>query len=267
LLISINDVTFYNFIRQTATSNGWGDIYTLNNLYYNIQIKGNALLPVAFMVTFLNNIDIKRILLIRLLLLIAVFFSGNFAYLVAISIFLLFFSIYRINTFFKLYKWGMYLTLFFLMSSFPIYKYINNTLTEKKDDSIYERYQQSELLLNELKKNPITFLMGLGQGATLDKSTSTRDYKDLTYFELQIIYFFYQLGLIMFFIFLFLYFYLAFISFTDKYLILIYSCYIIYSLTNPYIFDTNNIIVIILLNSLQFKYPKNNKYSNHLILE
>ena len=266
LLIIFNDITFYNFIRQTATSNGWGDIYTLNNIYYNIQVKGNALLPVAFMITFLNNLKIKRIFLIRYIILIAVFFSGNFAYLIAITIYLVIMNIYRITTFRHLYKWFVYSLLLITLLAYPIYSYIENKISEKKEDSIHERYQQADLLLYELQKTPLTFLLGLGQGATLEKTTSTRDYRGLTYFELQPIYFLYQLGIVFFLLFIFLYFFLSFIYFKNKIILSIYLCYIIYSSTNPYIFDTNNFIVIILLNSLQLNYTKLNKSQTTLLV-
>ena len=250
-LVVINDSLIYNFIRQTTIANGWGDVYTLNNIYYNIQIKGNALLPVAFMITYFKNININKKLLLRFVIFIAVFFSGNFAYLISITFFLFFISIYKIKSFSHFYKWVVYLLILILTLFYPTYTYINSKLTEKKDDSIYERYQQADLLLNEMNSSKLTFIMGFGQGATFEKITSTRDYRGSTYFELQSIYFLYQLGFFLFFLFLFVYFFLAFTKFNDKYILLVYLCYIFYSLTNPYIFDTNNFIVIILLNSLQ----------------
>ncbi len=89
-------------------------------------------------------------------------------------------------------------------------------------------------------------------GCTLNKQSSTRDYRESTYFEMQPLYFLDQLGIILFIFFIFLNLYLTIINFKYNLILLIYFCYIIYSFTNPYILDTNHFVVIIILNTIQF---------------
>jgi hypothetical protein len=104
--------------------------------------------------------------------------------------------------------------------------------------------------MDDLSENNTYLLLGRGIGHTIEKITPSRDYRGNIYFELQTFYVLNQLGLFGFIMFLFYNVYMS-IRLYSKWLILIYVSYIIYAFTNPYIFDTNHIVVILLLNTLQ----------------
>jgi hypothetical protein len=250
------DSTNIALLRDFVRSNEWGDIYS-NGLFYHIQIKGNALLPFAYMVTFLNHNG--RQYVVRIILLLGLIFAGNFAFLLSILIFhfiqYLISLKHRKNIYIKIIT-GFILI---LLTLYPIYSFTVYKLNSKIDDSIYERLEQKKYLLEDLTRNPIVLLFGNGLGCTLNKQSSTRDYRESTYFEIQPLYFLDQLGIILFSLFIFLNIYLAILNFQDNLILLAYACYIIYSFTNPYILDTNHLIVIIILNTLQyFKEKQNN---------
>ena len=125
--------------------------------------------------------------------------------------------------------------------------------SKMEGNSISERYEQATLLINSLSKNELTFFFGNGLGYSLDIVTQTRDYRGAIYFEIQPLYFLSQMGVIFFAIFLLFSFFLAFINYRNKQLFLIFCCYWFYASINPYILDTNNFIVIIILNILNHK--------------
>ena len=135
----------------------------------------------------------------------------------------------------------------------------------KSDESSAIRIEQATLLLKDLGESPITLIMGKGMGNTLSVQTSFRDYTDNIYFELQILYILNQLGIIAFIIFSLYNIYLTITKIKYKELIFVYLFYIMYAITNPYIFDTNHIIVILTLCSIS-NYLTNKKYNNSLPL-
>lgn len=135
----------------------------------------------------------------------------------------------------------------------------------KSDESSAIRIEQATLLLKDLGESPVTLIMGKGMGNTLSVQTSFRDYTDNIYFELQILYILNQLGIIAFIIFSLYNIYLTITKIKYKELIFVYLFYIMYAITNPYIFDTNHIIVILTLCSIS-NYLTNKKYNNSLPL-
>ena len=138
------------------------------------------------------------------------------------------------------------------------FSYINIVLEEKKDESNAIRVEQATLLLEDLNETPVTLLMGKGLGNTVDVTTHFRSYVGATYYELQVLYILNQLGIIPFLIFI-----LVNILFVFKYMPnmkikIVYASYILYAITNPYIMDTNQVVVIIALLCAQYHL------SNHL---
>lgn len=235
-------------IRAFFLEKSWGDVYTFNGWFYRVQVKGSALLPVAFFITFFYNIGNKR--LIRTILFIGCLFAGNTAYLIAISVFL---GVYflKTNNIQSLFNRVLLIILFVALTFLPIYNYyIKDTIEQKNDSSLPARVEQVNLLMDDLSENNTYLLLGRGIGHTIEKITPSRDYRGNVYFELQTFYVLNQLGLIGFVVFLLYHAYMS-IKIYSKWLILIYVCYIIYAFTNPYIFDTNHIVVILLLNTLQ----------------
>ena len=56
LFFSINNYLPFRFFFMEQ---GWGDIYTYDGFFYRVQIKGNALIPFAFFLTFLKDYTFK----------------------------------------------------------------------------------------------------------------------------------------------------------------------------------------------------------------
>lgn len=139
-------------------------------------------------------------------------------------------------------------------------------MESKKEVSNATRVDQATVLVEDMSDDIVGILFGKGLGHTVSRKTDFRDYTGNIYYELQTIYFMNQLGLIPFICFLCLniYFTLKYIKYR-KYIIL-YIAYVIYAVTNPYILNTNQVVVIITLvslaNSLKRKtYKEKNRRS------
>ena len=265
-MVFLKNEKLCTLIRNYVLLIGWGDIYTLNGIYYKIQIKGNAILPFIYMLSYSYRIFPQRYdILFKLIFFISIIFSGQFAFLIAIVAFHVYFLFRRINNNKRLLYISYSFLLFLSITFVPIYNYIKQTLEMKSDESSAIRIEQATLLLKDLGESPITLIMGKGMGNTLSVQTSFRDYTDNIYFELQILYILNQLGIIAFIIFSLYNIYLTITKIKYKELIFVYLFYIMYAITNPYIFDTNHIIVILTLCSIS-NYLTNKKYNNSLPL-
>jgi hypothetical protein len=247
-LSSFFTIDDYLPLRAFFLEKGWGDVFTYDGWFYKIQIKGNALLPFAFFITFFYKLKYR--IIIRLILFIGCLVAGNIAFLISIFIFL---AIYYLKTdkIEVFYRRFFLLFIFIIISSVPIYKnFIEETLERKNVASLPLRTEQINLLMNDLAEKDIYIYIGRGIGHTIEKISSNRDYRGNVYFELQTFYVLNQLGILGFSLFLF---YNIFISIKlySKWLILCYVCYVLYAFTNPYIFDTNHIVVILILNTLR----------------
>jgi len=242
------DIDSYLPIRFFFTEKGWGDVFTYNGWFYRIQIKGNALLPVAFFTTF--YVSFPRRTLIRLLLFLGCIYAGNIAYIVVVFFFLVGFFL-KTTSLNLLMKRVVVLLLFFIISVFPVYQYfIKETLELKSDSSLPTRVDQVNVLMDDLSENDFYLIFGRGIGHTIEKISPYRDYRGNIYFELQSLYVLNQIGVLGFIFFIFYNIYMSLRLYNGG-LLFFYLCYIIYAFTNPYIFDTNHIVVILLLNIIQ----------------
>ena len=251
IMLFVVDEFLAGQIRTLVIEKGWGDVYS-NGQFFHIQIKGNALLPFAFMLLFIEEIKIKFKFALKILFLSATIFSGNFAFLIALTIFLIINMFINLKDNKDLYrKLILFSTIIVFLSPF-LYRYVINKIDLKNEgNSILERTEQTKYLLQNLTQNPSTFLLGTGLGSTLNIISPTRDYRGATYFEIQPLYFLSQMGIIFFGMFVFYNFLIAYLNFNNKKLLLIFFIYWIYASINPYIFDTNHFIVIIILNTIQ----------------
>lgn len=253
------NINNYLPIRFFFQEQGWGDIYTYDGYFYRVQIKGNALIPFAFFLTFLKEFKYKQKRIIQIILIVSSVIAGNFAFLIAIFVFG--FIWYLFND----VKKRTFLNRVILIATFSfisvgfISEYIQDTLSRKQDYSLNTRSDQAEVLFSNMESSVISFLLGKGLGNTIDTKTAYRDYTGNIYYELQALYFFNQMGLINFCIFLFLLVALAITKIRDADLLFIYCCYIIYAVTNPYILDTTQIAVIIILLSIKNERAKENR--------
>ncbi|HIF9100376.1 TPA: hypothetical protein ACX6PR_001254 [Photobacterium damselae] len=242
----------YSMVRHYFLDNGFGDVYTYNGYFYKVQLKGNALLPIGWMISFyLYFVSYnKKYLILSLCFLISILFAGNFAfYLVCI----LFFSLIIIQ---NIKHKKVFLLSTFLLTSFFIYfigwgwDLLLNIFDSKfgsSTSSMGTRFDQFDVLINNLNTNIFTLLFGNGYGNLIKVVTSARDYSGYIYYELQSIYFLNQMGIVLFSLFIVANIYLSFKYIKIRNVRFIYFLYIVYALSNPYILDTNQIVTIITL--------------------
>jgi hypothetical protein len=132
-----------------------------------------------------------------------------------------------------------------------VYKYyVKDVLARKSEASLSTRWDQSAVLMDNLTEGVVYTIFGRGLGNTVDVVTPARDYRGDYYFELQTLYILNQIGIFGFLIFIIYNLRIIFVNYKKSYLVFLYFCYIIYSVTNPYIFDSVNVAVIFILNSL-----------------
>lgn len=249
----------YLILREIFIDNGWGDLYTYNGYFYRVQVKGNALIPVAFFLTFIREVKdyIKYINFYRVVLFIGISIAGNFAFWISTLFFLIGYSLFFEKN--KVIKSIFVLVLIISASGF-IFNYVSDVLL-RKVDSLGTRGDQYVVLIDGLTRNIYYFIFGNGLGSTLSIRTSFRDYTDNIYFELQSVYYVYQLGILNSIIFFALMVYLALKKIYYKDLLFIYVVYVSYALSNPYFLDTNHIVLIVILRLVYEVRRKNRLYN------
>lgn len=262
VLMLFFDLGSYGVIRHFFLGNNWGDIYSYDGMFYRMPIKGNALLPFCYILSYYVPLFPQKGLgIYRIIYLGACVFAGNFAYLISIF----FFHIIHYFTSNKSYiqlRNKILLSVFLAIGLFPlVYSYTAKMLDMKRDVSLGTRYDQAEVLMNNLSESATTFVLGQGLGNLVDVVTPFRDYSDMVYYELQALYFFNQMGVLNFVLFILVNIYLAFKTIRCPQLLFVYLCYVVYAVTNPYILDTIHFVVIVSL-VISSKIYENRKYRN-----
>lgn len=262
LFFSINNYLPFRFFFMEQ---GWGDVYTYDGFFYRVQIKGNALIPFAFFLTFLKDYTFKYRRTLQIILLISSIIAGNFAYLIGIFIFIIFWYLFNDLRKRKFRNRIIIFSFVFVLSMGSVIEYTQDILDRKSGYSLGTRSDQVDVLIRDVQKDISTFLLGKGLGNNITIKTSFRDYTDNLYFEIQAMYFFNQLGLINSLIFIFFLLFLAIKKIFYKDLLFIYFCYIIYGVTNPYILDTTQTTVILILISISYVRKQKNRLYNSAI--
>ncbi|GLY61600.1 hypothetical protein Pcaca05_24570 [Pectobacterium carotovorum subsp. carotovorum] len=249
----------YLAIRAYFLDSGYGDVYTYGNGFYRVQIKGNALLPFAFMISeLLRSLYKDKYKITSSLLFFSCVFAGNFAFYISIFIFVSF-SIFgkdnamyvgkkKIRFIFKLILGGI------LLCSLPLVVKYAISIIEMKSigsgSSLGVRYDQFYVLIFDMLKTWHSTIFGSGLGNLINIQTAERDYSDNVYYELQSVYFLNQIGLFLFIFFVLINIALSIRYIKERVLIFIYFLYCIYAVTNPYILDSNQIVVVVILCTL-----------------
>lgn len=245
LLLLRVDITPYRLI---LIERGIGDVYIKYRFLYAIQLVGTSVIPFVYMLMVATSIYPKRVLFfLRVLFLMASLCAGNFMYIIAIVSYHLIDLLVSSKS--KLYlRRHIWVWLCIIMILPTFYKFIHNTLEEKKELSNVVRVEQVRILIKDLAESPSTLFFGKGLGNTVRASGSFVDYGDEdVYFEVQSIYFLNQLGIIPFLLFI-----IFNIVYTMKYIKtkrvrLVYLGYVIFGISNPYILNTQHVVVIISL--------------------
>lgn len=248
-LLIFMDPWTYLPVRFYFQDKEWGDIFTYNGWFYIVQVRGNALIPFALFLTFFYNF--RRRSIVRAILFVGCFVAGNFAFMLAMMVFFMVLFLKSDNA--RRLKEKVFMLLIILVVvTGPVYLfYIKEVIDRKRDNSLATRGDQTRLLMEDLAESPVSFLFGQGLGNTIEKVTAFRDYRGDIYFELQTIYILNQVGVVGFIILCIYLLAFSLYNYRDKWLLFIYGCYVMYAITNPYIFDSSQIAVILVLNTLQ----------------
>lgn len=240
----------YTAFRDWAWENGFGDIYLLSRWNAKVQVHGNALLLVAFIVDYSRK---KRFTIQNGIVLAGILAAGNFAFILGVGAFFAWqgFTWVREK---KISKCTVAAVLVCgLLLGAP---YVAGKIVQKAEVSNKTRLEQAQVLLNA---NP---LIGEGLGNYIRAQTSTRNYDGDLYFELQTLYIYNQVGLFG----LGLSYYLTVLPLWRKgrSRVLLYLIYLVYSFWNPYCWDMTHIITLqILMNTqdLGVNHGKSDYYS------
>jgi len=250
---------FNAHIRNTFSHRKFGDIFSRNGWLFRIIIKGNELLPVAFMMA--HNIykkGFKRFY--KYIILLATVIAGNLAYFITLAMYV--FIKMLIDK--KGRKILLVLTYIgmavFLVLNKPILNILTKTMEIKNEKSMPVRYEQIDTLLGDFEK-PYEVFLGRGMGNTITAENAIRSYKNAKYFELQVMYFLNQLGVLAFFMLIIYNIYVPIKYFKLESLI-IYGAYLLYAITNPYILNLSHIVVLIALVSFNEITNYNNESIN-----
>ena len=225
-----------------------GDVF-FYHIYYKLELRGTPLLVFVYMLSYVVDIfPTKHIKKFRLLYFVGIILAGNFAYQLALLLFHIIKYIYEmIKDPSSRFRKIVFLFFMLILAGGVLADFISNTMEEKSDISNATRIDQAKVLIDDMSRNVMTLALGSGLGHTLEVETEFRDYHGNIYFELQSLYLMNQLGLVGFSLFLAVNLVLAFRCISYPKLLFVYSIYLLYACTNPYIWDTNHIIVIVSL--------------------
>ncbi|WJG21755.1 hypothetical protein [Vibrio furnissii] len=234
-------------------NHGWGDIYTYNGILYKVQVVGNALIPFGFFVNFYLYKIGKVGLWILFVYGLAIVFCGNLAFYLFTVFFIIAYHGLEAKGKIKLSLKNIFYLLGALSLTLLFSVYVIESIIMKSSgdvSSIGTRFDQARVLISDMSGSYRELLFGKGLGNTLTIKTQSRDYTGEIYFEIQSLYIVNQIGFIG--IITFVCFHLKLISYflKNNKIILIYICYIGYAMTNPYMFDSNHGIALIILMSL-----------------
>lgn len=242
----------HTFIRGLVNSLNMGDIYLTASGIPKVQVQGNALLLIAFMIEFLDNkghFNIKNIIL-----LFGVISAGNFAFILGLFLFFVYILVINLIKNIKVDKNKIIIIavsifcILFLMSP-----YIKGKL-ESKVESNNIKVDQALILLDG------NIIFGEGLGNPIKAQTENVIYDGNIYFELQTLYIINQIGIIG--ISLFYIITIWQIKKDSKKKLIIYMIYLFYTFFNPYCFDITQMISIVCITNM-IQRENINDYCNY----
>jgi hypothetical protein len=233
-----------------AVGNKPGTIYN-DGIMLHIMDSGS----VTFVTLFILRFEKHRFDKINIILLCGIIIAGNFAFQLGLVLY----AVYYIckHYIIKNKKWCynivliMFLGMLFLILSLP---YVNYKRELKADTGNALRDEQAEILLTT--GNIIT---GNGFGYDVKVKGKKRDYTGSIYYELQSFYILNQIGLVGFVYFMFITIYLLYEK--NRKMLPIYIVYLVYTFFNPYVFDTGQMIVLMLMVSYNAERKKHGHMS------
>jgi O-antigen ligase len=232
-------------VRGVAMEGAWGDIYSFDGIYYRVQVIGNALIPLLFLISVWRYRYGRFYRLMTILSLLGLVAAGNLTYFVVVGLAVL------IRGWRLILRSAVARVLIVVVTGVVIvfaWTAVDEVLERKfegSDSSMGVRFDQLEAASGYMGESPSHLLFGAGLGANFPNGKE-RNYSEYQYIELQALYLFLQLGLIGTAI------YLATLVVSARQFLssdgrCIFWLYMLSGATNPYILDTNQIIATVLL--------------------
>lgn len=240
VIIGIMMYLFYtrdhSLLRFWAFQHSYGDIYISVTGVPKVQVQGNALLVMAFILSYDKE---RKWNLKNIILLLGVIGAGNFAYYLGL---VAYFGVIiskkivesGISEYFRVIVFVILLILSFV---FCIFAYNQSKI--KSEVSNATRIDQAKVLLDG------NWLTGEGLGNKIIAKTNTRNYDGDIYFELQTLYIINQIGSVGLLL-LQIQIYIT-LGKIKKRNVFLYTIYLIYTFWNPYCYDTTHMLSIIML--------------------
>ncbi|HBC3131315.1 TPA: O146 family O-antigen polymerase, partial [Escherichia coli O146] len=218
----------------------------------------------SYMISFYlyNKTNNKLYLLSSMFLALAVLFCGNLAFYITFLIHaFIFLFLRKARTYNQLLlKVFIFLITFGVFISYSGMEYLVKAYELKFQganfSSMGTRFDQFNVLIDDLFENVLTALVGQGLGNIINVQTAVRNYSDYIYYELQAVYFLNQLGVLLFLLFVIINVILTLKFIKPIELRIVYMLYILYALVNPYMLDTNHVVVVFILVSLSSIFSK-----------
>lgn len=251
LAVMVIQAGSYTELRVWSQANNYGDIYTVFEIIPRIQLKSNALLVIAFMISFYRT---RKFTLYNLIILLSVLCAGNLAFLVGVALFLGWIYSKRIDLkHLRIKDLLAGFTVSLLLAGFCVYA--GNQIAVKGglgsngdlNSSNGMRYAQAQILVDT------NVLYGRGFGSSVPDAIYLGRSPDAQYYELQTLYIYYQVGLIILLLFIHMTLITSYHSYSKDGFV-VFIIYLLFSFFNPYCMDSTQMITMILLGG---QFPKN----------
>ena len=226
----------YQSYRMWAQSTGAGDIYILNGIP-RVQILGTSIFVTLFVCEFMKE---HRLTFYGALMAVTALAAGNSAYVLGIFSFGVFYYGPVLLKWIKNKNWKLIFVIPISIAMVIVFAlYSLRSMKAKVEFSNAVRVEQIQVLT---ETNPI---IGNGLGHSVSGGGVWRQYDGDTYFELQTLYIYNQIGIIG----LGTFYLLTFIPYAGQKKLMCYITYLIYTFFNPYCFDSTHIIAVLLISN------------------
>jgi hypothetical protein len=232
-------------VRDYAVEANWGDVYSFDGLYYRVQLIGNALIPLLFMIAVWRWQVGRVYRVMATLSLLGLIAAGNLTYFVVAVIAVLWAHGRRLRR--------HVVVRIVLVVALPLlvvaaWSVVDETISDKfdgGDSSMGVRFDQLDAAQRQVGDSPLKLLLGTGLGAPFPDGQQ-RNYSQARYIEMQWLYLSLQLGLLGLLI------YAATLWLSARQLLdgagrRIFWLYMLSGCTNPYILDSNQIVATLIL--------------------
>jgi hypothetical protein len=239
------DPELAGLLRGLVQGSQWGDVYSHDGLYYRVQLVGNALLPLLFMVCLWRRRVSRLYRSLAVLALLALFAAGNLTYvLVAVLALAVHFRRWLLATTARTIT-CLVIAAVLLGTAWSAIADAFSTKFDGADSSMGVRFDQLQAAYEDLGDSPAKLLFGAGLGARFPDGRE-RKYSEFQYIELQSLYLAFQLGSIGTLLYLATLLYCS-RRFLDREGQTILWLFLLAGSTNPYILDSNQIVATAVL--------------------